>query len=388
MGAAVTSLDIYRTAIPMRAFEHAASRRELAEAVVVRLGFSDGLSGWGEALPRPYVTGEGLDGVAADLEQVFWPLWAGRALEVADGLEGLPQRDGTGRCLNAAACAIDLAALRRLFGPAGRPGQFLADLAGAGGPHRRIAARVSGVLGSSDPDRTARSLRLMRWFGLRDFKLKCGLGREADRANLQAALRQLGRALRTGRCTLRVDVNGGWDADTTPQRVAELAAAGVCLVEQPVFAPAEALLELAGRCTLPLMADESLLTEQDARTLCREPLRVCWNIRLSKNGGFARCLKLARLAAERGVSLTVGCMVGESSLLSACQRLLLQWAPTPRFVEGNYGRFLLADDLTRRSLRFGFGGRLSVLRGGAAGLAPDPAKLARYGRLVANLTTH
>ena len=45
-------LDIYRTAIPMRRFEHAAAAREVAEAVLVRLEGSDGQTGWGETLPE------------------------------------------------------------------------------------------------------------------------------------------------------------------------------------------------------------------------------------------------------------------------------------------------------------------------------------------------
>ena len=53
-----TRLHLYRTAIPMRGFEHAAARRELAEAIVVCLEFDDARVGWGETLPRPYVTGE------------------------------------------------------------------------------------------------------------------------------------------------------------------------------------------------------------------------------------------------------------------------------------------------------------------------------------------
>ena len=44
-------LDIHRTAIPMRSFEHAAASRELAEAIVTRVTFDDGAVGWGETLP-------------------------------------------------------------------------------------------------------------------------------------------------------------------------------------------------------------------------------------------------------------------------------------------------------------------------------------------------
>lgn len=367
-------LDIYRTAIPTRGFAHAAATRDLAEAVVVRMEFSDGAIGWGETLPREYVTGETLDGVVATITDLLWPAVRRRSFSPGEA-PALPTRDADGCCINAAACAIDLAGLRFLLPTGGR---------GARLP-RRIAARVSGVLGSEDPARTFGRLRLMRLFGLKDFKLKLGLGEQADQANLDVVCRRLRRALSAGRATLRVDVNGGWTADETPPRVAELAGRGVCVVEQPVFVPAEELAELARKCELPLMADESLLTESDAGLLLAEPKRMWWNIRLSKNGGLARCRELAELAETHGVPFTVGCMVGESGILSAAQRRLLQMIPAPRFVEGNYGRLLLKDDLTRPSPRLGLAGRLRTFGGGALGVAVRPDKLSRYGRLVRTL---
>jgi len=367
----IEQLDIYRTAIPMRRFEHAAAGRDLAEAIVVRAARSDGSAGWGETLPRDYVTGETLETVPRDIEEVLWPAVRGPDVSNLDRLSVIPNAAGDGRCINAALCAVELAVVSPLIGP------------GPGG--RRIAARVSGVLGSADPARTARRLRLMRWYGLRDFKLKLGFGDDIDAENLRLVGRRIGRAIRAGRCTLRVDVNGAWTADETPDRVAALAAHGVCVVEQPVFAPPTALVELARRCDLPLMADESLVTADDADELVREPRRVWWNIRISKNGGPLHAAALAREADENGVPFTFGCMVGESGILSAAQRRVLQGCPAPRFVEGNYGTFLLADDLTRPSPRFGYGGRLKRLKGPGLGVAVDPRQVARYGSLIRSL---
>ena len=371
-------LDVYRTALPMRRFEHAAASRDVAEAVVVRLELADGAVGWGETLPREYVTGETIDSVVEDLAATVWPAFvanhAGLAGEAARVDATVPSRDAAGRCLNAAACALDVAAAPLVSEP------FRGEQAGA-----PIGCRVSGVLGSSDPARTAGQLRRMRWFGLRDFKLKLGFGEDVDAENVGILRRRLGRALAAGKATLRVDVNGGWDADSTPERVAALRAAGVCAVEQPVYAPAGELVELARRCELPLIADESLLDDEDARRLLDEPRRVWWNIRISKNGGLTQALGLAGQAHEAGAAFIVGCMVGESSVLSAAQRRLLQVCPRPRFVEGNYGRFLLAGDLTRRSLRFGYGGRLRAIRRPGLGAEVDEARLARHGRLVRTL---
>ncbi|HOF18788.1 MAG TPA: enolase C-terminal domain-like protein [Phycisphaerae bacterium] len=359
-------LDIHRTAIPMRSFEHAAASRELAEAIVTRVTFDDGAVGWGETLPRDYVTGETLDTVPTDLGTTLWPAIAGKPVG-PEQVRALPARDADGRCITAARCAMELALSDAIAPPA------------AVAP---IRARVSGVLGSADPDRTARRLRWMRLYGLRDFKLKLGFGYEIDRANLAAVDRRIGRAIARGRCTLRVDVNGGWDAASAPERVEELAQYGVCAVEQPVYGPPEALADLAARCTLPLIADESLRTGDDARVLLAAGAKVWWNLRISKNGGLTLAADLARLAAGRGVPLVVGCMVGESGILSAAQRRLLTGIPQPRFVEGNYGRFLLSDDLTTPSPRFGYGGRLGPP---PKALRVNADKLARYGTLLATL---
>ncbi len=365
-------LDIFRMAIPMRSFEHAAAGRSLAEAIVLRLEYDDGSVGWGETLPRKYVTGETLETVPADIEK----LWA----TYRDDLAKLPGSI-EGRCVNAAACGLELAAMPKLLNVAG-------NLA------RRIEARVSGVLGSKSPAKTARRLGLMRLYGLSDFKLKLGLSEDIDRENLRVVHKKLRKPIAAGRCSLRVDINGGWDAQATPQRVEELRHYGVCAVEQPVYCSAAELVELAGKCPLPLIADESLLSEDDARTLlggarpdAGGKRKIWWNIRLSKNGGLGRTLRLMNIAAENAVPFTLGCMVGESSILSAVQRRALQLGPTPRFVEGNYGRFLLAGDIlaSRRSLKFGYGGRLRALPGGGLGVDVDEKKIGRYAKRVATL---
>ncbi len=371
-------MDVYRTQVPMRTFEHSAASREVAEGVVVRVTFADGTCGWGEALPRPYVTGETIESVLSDLARTVWPACLRE--------EGLPG-EVDGRCIHAAAGAVELALTGRLFGPGGRiEAEDFPHLPLPAAPHP-IAGRVSGVVGSSDPARTAARLWKMRLFNLRDIKVKLGLGDDVDRENLRIVSRKLAGRIAAGKCTLRVDVNGAWPVREVPDRVAELVSLGVCVVEQPAKVSAGALAELAGRCLLPLMADESLLTMADAKALLEGPAdrRVWWNLRIGKNGGWGPTAALALEAGRRGVPFVVGCLVGESSLLSAAQRRLLQWTPNPRFIEGNWGMFLMRGDLTDRSLRFTFGGRLSVLRCAGLGVDVDARRLERYGTLVASL---
>jgi len=380
-------LQIYRTALPMRAFEHAAATRKVAEAIVVRLRTEGGRVGWGETLPRPYVTGETLESVREDLERLFWPRLqdAGDADQLGRAVADLPCRHD-GRVVTAARCAMELAAVGALDIPWWQgPGEEDTGEENTGAPAtgRRDRPTVTGVLGSADPKKAARKLRLMRWYGLRSFKLKLGFDDSTDRANLATVTRQLARGLATGKYDLRVDVNGGWARDDVPGRVAELATHGVCAVEQPCAATAGVLAELAGRCELPLIADESLITADDADVLLAAAPKVWLNIRIAKNGGLGPALRLARLARRHGVPYVLGCMVGESGILSTAQRALLGAAPAPHRVEGNYGRFLLRSDLTARSPRFGYGGRLTPVDRFAPSVSDR--QLERHGRLVATL---
>ncbi len=372
-----TRLEIFRVHLPMRGFEHAAAARKQVETILLCQHFADGGSGWGQALARPYVTGESAETVVDDLTGHLWPEWVaacgkGLSAEMATASAAIRRTRPDGTCCNAAAGALEIASAPRMRLPA---------------LSRRISPRVSGVLGSSDPGKTARRLRLMRWFGLRDFKLKLGLGERVDAENLRVVTRRIGRAVRKGTCTLRVDVNGGWDPDELPDRAEQLASLGVCAIEQPCFGPAEQLVELARGAALPLMADESLLTVADGETLAAAPGRVWWNVRIGKNGGIAPTLDLLARARQAGVTVTLGCMVGETSLLSAWQRVVLAAAPdTVRFVEGNYGRFLLRVDPARPHLRFGFGGRLRPLGRGLGGpMRVDRRQLAEMGEQVADL---
>ncbi len=368
MSAIAQQLELFRTSIPMRGFDHAAATRNRAESLLSKITFDDGSAWWGETLPREYVTGETFDSVVADVTDFLWPLCCEGGLLDGDALAELPaMRDG--RIITAAAALLETAAAARVL---------------AEQPPQAISARVSGVLGSADPAKTAKRLRLMWLGGLRDFKLKLGFGEDVDRENLHIVRRKIHRVIHRRKASLRVDVNGGWDAGEVVARTEELHREyGVCCIEQPVFCDAETFVMMARACAIPLMADESLRTWDEAQVLLAEPTHVAWNVRLSKCGGAGAVMKLLERAAEHDVMVSFGCMVGETSILSALQRRVLMASPQPRFVEGNWGKLLLKDDITKKSLRFGLGGKLRPLRG--AGYEINLEKLAYYAKPLAIL---
>ena len=70
----VVSLEIFPLHIPFnRAFVHSKTSRSTSDSVVVRLTGSDGFRGYGEGLPRAYVTGEDVAGVVETLKGRIGP---------------------------------------------------------------------------------------------------------------------------------------------------------------------------------------------------------------------------------------------------------------------------------------------------------------------------
>ena len=128
------------------------------------------------------------------------------------------------------------------------------------------------------------------------------------------------------------------------------------------------------------MADESLITYQQGHSLIEQQAVDLFNIRISKNGGFLPAMRLAGLARQAGLGYQIGCMVGETSLLSAVGRRLLQLVPGVRFAEGSFGRFLLRDDVVTKPVRFGYGGRFRTLGGAGWGIDVRAEKLDRLAR--------
>ncbi len=159
--------------------------------------------------------------------------------------------------------------------------------------------------------------------------LKCKLTGEGDRERM--------KAVRMGapKARLIVDANESWDEIDIEEEAHALAALGVELIEQPVPAGEEELLE-GVKSPIPFCADESCHTHED---LDRLSGFSAINIKLDKAGGLTEALKLAAGAKMRGLDIMVGCMLSTS--LAIAPAFLL--AQTAKWVDLD-GALLLAKD--------------------------------------------
>ncbi len=383
----VFCIRIHPLAIPLRRpFEHAAHIRQTADPVVVEVELADGTVGFGETLARPYVTGETPETVGQTIQTFLAPrLVDWRPDHFADALEridALPSLDNVGAVITAARAALELALLdaysRHFERPINEAVGWL-GLPGFGSPGSIGSVTYSAVLsGSRGAAGLARKTRMMYWYGLRDFKLKVGY--EDDEQRIDIVRKVLGTSL--GRTTtLRLDANGGWTLKQAIERLKRLGPGVISSVEQPLDRSEDgALPQLKAAVAVEVMPDESLVTMDDARRLVGMGAVDRFNIRISKNGGFLAALRLAHCARSHGIKYQLGCMVGETSILSAAGRRFIENVPGICFAEGSYGRFLLAGDITDRPVNFGCGGKPKVLPGLGWGVTVRSAMLKQYVR--------
>ncbi len=382
--AILTNVVVHRLRIPLKGtVEHAAQSRKAADPIVVEVESRGGTYGYGETLPRVYVSGEDHNTVEHVIEEHYLPRLAemnpGSFAEALELIEDLPERQPDGTVCSAARAAIELALLDVYSRIYNRP--IARDVLNWIGlpvldSGQLPKARCSGVLATTDLTRLRKQVRTMRCYGLRDFKLKVGVPEENDL--VRAAAEALGSGLHTGRSSLRLDANGGWSLEQAIAALMTWHDLGLACVEQPLAKGDESLLQdLKAASGWQLMHDESLVTMDDAERLVDLGVADYFNIRVSKCGGFMPALKLIAFCRKHHIRYAVGCMVGQTSLLSAVERHLLDCAVGVRFVEGNFGSFLLTDDIVKRQLRFGYAGKLKLPAGPGWGIAVDRCAVER-----------
>jgi L-Ala-D/L-Glu epimerase len=357
----IQSVTIYQLRIPFhQAFRHALHSREESDAVIVKVTDSDGRSGFGESLPRLYVTGETTDTMIARIRErlapeilrdTFAPGW-----ETFEYLQSAmadwtrsDDRNTPIVAWNAAFCAVELALLDwslRL------DSSSLADVL----PPVRYEVVYSGVISADSPADAAALAKRMARLGISQIKVKVGTA--DDVARLQAVRKAAGDKIE-----LRADANGAWSADEAIGQLRRLAAFKLQAIEQPVRADdLVGLKRVRNESGIAVMADESLVTAEGARSLIELGACDLFNIRISKCGGITGSLAIAKLAQEAGIKLQIGAQVGETGILSAAGRTLAAYVPDLAFAEGSFGTWLLSEDTTFENVAFGYGGRAPLLK--------------------------
>ena len=380
----VTEWRIVHVRIPLKkTIRHASHVRNSTDSLIVRCRLDTGQIGWGEGLPREYVTGEDIDAAYALLKDLpkNSPLNSRFATEfeaiaAAEDWE-LPRPQSAKRACfgNSARCAMELAFLDAVFREVGRP---LSDLPGMLNDlpiacEPKPSVRYSGAITAESSRKQLWQAVKMRLFGFDQVKVKVGVSDIDDQNSLRKIRRLLGRKV-----DVRIDANEAWRCDEVVRRVNPLTPFGITAVEQPVpHSEVAGLSSVRPELSVPIMLDESLCHAEDGRRAIDEGLCDLFNIRLSKCGGLLPSLRLAAMAVDAGLGFQLGCQVGETGILSAAGRHIACAIEPIRYLEGSYDRFLVKESLIDENLTFGYGGHAARIQRPGLGISFNKAALNR-----------
>lgn len=375
----IRRLTAYHVPIELRKpVRHASHLRTHNDTLIVKCTLSDGSSGWGEGLPRTYVTGESIDSAwrhlsSSDFSMLREPFAS--AQDAAERIDRWTLADvtadpgvSTRECFgNAVRCAVELAILDAVCrAEAISIGEFIRKHHVCHSfAENQEAVYYSGAVTSESPRKQWVSALKMRLFAFRMVKVKVGTQGIGDVDCLRRVRRIVG-----SKVDLRLDANEAWKCDDVIDRIRPLLPYAPTCIEQPVAHRNVAGLRAVRRdLKLPIMLDESLCCYEDATRAIEGDWCDLFNIRLSKCGGLVRSLKLVALARQHGLGYQLGCQVGETGILSAAGRHFACSVPDLRYLEGSFDRFLVRERLTEQDLTFRYGGRGEHLTG--SGLSVD-----------------
>ncbi len=169
------------------------------------------------------------------------------------------------------------------------------------------------------PDYVREEARAAVAAGFRAIKLKVGESLEADRARIRALRETVGADVR-----IRIDANQGWSPSTAIQTLEAIEEFDIEICEQPVRAGDwSGMRHVRVSSRVPIMADESVHSPEDALEGIREDAMSMVNIKLMKCGGLIRGGEIARIAGAANLPCMIGCFSESRVGLTAAAHLVL-----------------------------------------------------------------
>jgi L-alanine-DL-glutamate epimerase-like enolase superfamily enzyme len=276
---------------------------ESARNVFLRIETDKGITGYGCAAPDEPVTGESveqtqeaLSGVAADTLKGSDPLRSAMLIERLK--RALPSKPSV-------MAAVDMA-LHDILGKVGNTPLWKL----LGGFRDRI--RTSVTIGILPLQETVSSARELAAQGFKCLKLKGGLDVDSDIERVMKVREVVGKDIE-----LRFDANQGFSVEQSLAFVEGTRKAPLELLEQPTPKGQPLMLgRVTSGVSIPVMADESLITLRDAFRIARKGLADMVNVKLMKVGGISEAMQINAVARSARLEVMVGCM-DEASLAIA-----------------------------------------------------------------------
>jgi muconate cycloisomerase len=211
--------------------------------------------------------------------------------------------------------------------------------------------------------------------GVTCLKVKVGLDPATDVARVRAVREVCGPEV-----PITIDANCGWTIQQARSCLRQLADVNLLLAEQPIPAgDPVALAELRSQTPVPIMADESVFTLQDAWQLTIHRAADILSVYPGKHGGIAATAEIVAVAKAAGIRCTVGSNlelgIGTAAMLHVAAAF--PEVDTDTFPADTIGPFYHDADLVTQPLDLGPPGAM-IPSGPGLGVELDEEQVKRW----------
>jgi len=330
------------------------------QGLFVSLRDDAGTIGWGETCLYPGPGGAATNSARDALRQTILPALLTQEF---DGLEDayrsaqkllreLPRE------MLPAFCAAELA----LLDVAGR--RFRRSAGRILGPPLRAAIHYSGLLSATDESELVRDAGNLRRAAINHVKVCVTDDIQTNLRMMDIVRNRLG-----AEAEIRVRAAAGWTADEAIAQLEALAPYRLAGIEQPVSPEdIEGLRQVTRAGLAPVIADDSLVTVDDAARLIESQACDVLSIRPAKCGGLINTARIHSMARTAGLGCQLGALPGEGALLTAAGLQFACRAEGIRWVESGIDPLRGGNAISEPDLTPGPGGLAQPLKGPGLGV--------------------
>lgn len=349
----IRSIETFKITLPFRfAFGHSLATRAESRNLIVKVTLANGICGYGESVPRDYVTGETVEQAEDNVLLNYTPALLKTSFEDPSALvrtlnDSFMSMGLDDKMQGASWCALELAFLDACSRLHEMPLHQLI------GTRKLEKIRYGGTVPFGKKKALQAILTFYKVYGFETVKLKVGAQNlEDDVEKVKLARKILGPHRK-----IRVDANCAWNLQEAQKAAEAFRPYNVLSYEQPLPATNwDDLKKLSESIEEEVLLDESLCTLKQAKELAENKICDAFNVRVSKAGGIFASQRMIDIAQNAKLKVHLGAQVGESGILSAAARQLALTNQKMENYEGSANFFLLKKDICRENLNAGPGG--------------------------------
>lgn len=366
----IAEIDCIPVRVPIRpevAIRASGGTHSVSPFLLVRIHTDEGVCGLGEVSCTPRWSGEDQATATHFIRSILQPALTGEDPRDIARLSARMSRSLYGHPFTKA--ALEMALWDILGKVAGLPVYRL-----LGGPVRE-SVPIKWSISGAEPARAAAIANWALEQGFKTMKVKVGIDPAQDLARVRAVREAVGPEIRLG-----IDANGAWAPAIAVAMIRRMEEFGICFAEQPApRGDPEWLAEVRRQVRVPIVADESVYSPQDALAIVKARAADVFSAYVGKSAGIGPARKIASLAE----SAMLGCTVGSNLELGVGTAAMIHLAMSSTGITAEdipcdiIGPLYYSGEILLEPLRLGDGRALPIDRPGL-GVELDEEKVRMY----------